>query len=200
MPKNTTTFIVQKYSDDKVKNDILSKEIFQKYSPCVSKFVSSTHTQKYISNKLDRAIRQIKSDKLDVQDVVNDKMIKDIWGALCPLKTDSYDIDAPKGLSKDIYELVDFKTKAYTSKYNNESESDSEAESSDEEVSKKSENQKSKSTAQKSKSITQKSKSITQKSKFTAQKSSDKKPMKKKNTKEKSESESESETSNSDSE
>jgi hypothetical protein len=113
MPKSKQSdLIVSKYSDDGVSNNILSKEIYEKYSPCKSKFIASSHTKKYISGKLDRAIRQIKYDKKEVTDVVDNKMVVDIWNALCPLLDN--EIKVPKGLTKDVFELIDFKTKAYT--------------------------------------------------------------------------------------
>lgn len=146
MPKSKQSdLIASKYSDDGVSNNILSKEIFEKYSPCKSKFIASSHTKKYISGKLDRAIRQVKYDKKDVTDVVDNKMVVDIWNALCPLLDN--DVKLPKGLTKDVFELVDFKTKSYTNpkktkkgksstQYDDsdESENDSEASSSEEEA------------------------------------------------------------------
>lgn len=109
--------IAEKYSNDNISNNILSKEIFEKYSPCKSKYIASSPTKKYISNKLDRAIRLIKYDNMKVADVVDKKMINDIWGALCPL-LDEYHIDTPKGLSKDVLSIIEFKTKAYTTTSN----------------------------------------------------------------------------------
>ena len=151
MPKSKQSdLIVSKYSDDGVSNNILSKEIYEKYSPCKSKFIASSHTKKYISGKLDRAIRQIKYDKKEVTDVVDNKMVVDIWNALCPLLDN--EIKVPKGLTKDVFELVDFKKskkgKSSTQYYDSdESEKDSEASSSEEEkpVSKKTKKMKMKS-------------------------------------------------------
>lgn len=113
MPKQSTKpgLIVSQFADDGVNNNILAKGVFDKYSPCNNKYIATGPTKKYISNKLNRAVHKVKHEKEDVSDVVDKKMIADIWNVLCPLK--DYELETPKTLHKDILEIVNFKTKSF---------------------------------------------------------------------------------------
>jgi len=132
-------YIVENFTSDSVGNNVFAKELYDKYSPCNSKFMAVSRSKLYIKNKLDRAIKLIKYKHKSVNDTVNTNMIVDIWKAMCPLNVID-DNDIPSTLYEDVEQIIKFKTanvkqskpKFKSAVLSDESESNSEEEEEEE--------------------------------------------------------------------
>jgi hypothetical protein len=102
-------YVIDKYEGRNANTKILSKELFEKYTPCELKYISVYKSQEYIKNKIEKAVRASKYDKLDTKSIVNNSFVKDIWTAMYPMKNMDSDT-IPSTLKKELEKIIDFKS------------------------------------------------------------------------------------------
>ena len=112
MPTKQTNLIVDNYASSSINTNVLVTEIFDKYSPCNSKYMAVSRSKAYIKNKLEKAIRNVKYDGQSAGNVASHNMIMGIWNALCPLKTNKSK-DVPDMLYEDIEQILMFKSRDF---------------------------------------------------------------------------------------
>lgn len=112
MPSKQSTLIVDNFASSSVSTNVLVTEIFDKYSPCNSKYMAVSRSKAYIKNKLDQAVRNVKYDGQSAGNVASHNMIMGIWNALCPLKNNKAK-DVPDMLYEDIEQILIFKSRDF---------------------------------------------------------------------------------------
>lgn len=106
------TFIVDSFAKaEDIDNKRYASEVFDKYSLCNPKYVKTSQIKHYILYKLKNKIDEIKRNKKQLTDIINDKLMMDIWNVLCPIK-ENYDI-MPDMLYGDIESIIRIKTAKY---------------------------------------------------------------------------------------
>jgi hypothetical protein len=106
--------IADSYTTDTVSNNILVNDLFNKYSPCNGKFIAMTRTKQYIGYKLNKAIRAVKYEGKSLDNAIDEKMVADVWSALCPLvNTKQFKIKVPDTLQMELEKMVGLKTQSF---------------------------------------------------------------------------------------
>jgi hypothetical protein len=106
--------IADNYATDAVSNNILVNDLFNKYSPCNSKFIAMTNTKRYIVYKLNKAIRAVKYESKSLEQAIDEKIVTDVWSALCPLtNTKQFNIKIPDTLHMELEKIVALKTQSF---------------------------------------------------------------------------------------
>lgn len=107
MPKKNSDakYIVDQYANTKrISNVDYASDLFDRHTSCNPKFVSETAVKKYVKNKLDKLVKEVRYEKIDMDEVKENSMVTDMWTAINALK--EKDENVPKSMSEDVYRIV----------------------------------------------------------------------------------------------
>lgn len=112
--KSTYTYLADYYKDKYVvtqpKNYDLANDLFKEYHKGNKKFISEQRIVKYINNKLDKSIKDIKEKKTTVDKLMDNGIATDIWTSLYPIMSDDIKDSIPEKLEEEVKRILDYKS------------------------------------------------------------------------------------------